>query len=63
MSSNVIRMQLATTFTEAEVKAMDALVEAVRQGKDARVLVRNEAVTSAHRKIMKMRDKARAASS
>jgi len=39
---------------------MDALLNAVREGRDASVIVRNRALTNAHRKFLRMREKAKA---
>jgi hypothetical protein len=56
--SEAKRLQLATTFTEAEVKALDALMSKVRAGGDASVIVRDPAIASAHAKFLRMRRKA-----
>lgn len=53
------KVQLATTFTEGEVSALESLMRAPREGRDASVIVRHPAVASAHAKFLRMRDKAR----
>jgi hypothetical protein len=59
MSENKKPSPLATTFTPDEVTALDALLKAAREGKDTSVIVRSEAITNAHRKFLKLREKAR----
>jgi cell division inhibitor SulA len=54
---------LATTFSAEEVNALDALLRAVRSGRDATVIAQSAPITNAHRKFLKMRDKAQGGAS
>lgn len=50
---------LANSFSEEEVIAIDTLLTKLRSGADVRIIVRDPAIASAHRKFLSMREKAR----
>lgn len=56
---------LATTFTAAEVDAMDKLMQVLREGRflRAREIAISPAITNAHRKFLLLREKAKGGAS
>jgi hypothetical protein len=60
------KLTLSNTFSEAEVVALDKLLAKIREGgsaKDCAQLVKDPALTSAHGKFLRMREKAQRSAS